>query len=389
MPDLHIDCDSHIIPKDAFDYVEEDLASLKPIFHYDEQGLFWYLDFPGAPPGVPGTTPSPPVKGSGTNHLGMVNLQTRLEDFDKLGIDQQLLVPQFNGWWSYLIEPRLATALARSHNVSILKLMNEYPGKFLGTALVALQDVESATRELEWAYENGFKTIALDYSYPVKEHPYGETLGQHQELWAFFKRAEELDMPLLLHLVQHGHRKVNFLVYQHHGLDVFAPDDKQMCLVSLITSGLLDDFPKLKIIYTEGGTAWMKSLVQRLDRSFVQPPVNFDDENPKPRARRRIPDGCKQLVSREVAAEKNKLPPSHYFKNNFYFTIETEEPALAEAVRFLGAEHFLYATDYPHDDPGGRMKFKDAELLKTNRDISESDKELIGRENARILFKLS
>ena len=86
--------------------------------------------------------------------------------------------------------------------------------------------------------------------------------------------------------------------------------------------------------------------------------------------------------------EKNQRPASYYFKNNFFFTIETEEPELAEAVEFLGPERFLFATDYPHDDPGGRMKFQDVELLRNNPNISEADKERIRWKNALQLFHL-
>ena len=77
------------------------------------------------------------------------------------------------------------------------------------------------------------------------------------------------------------------------------------------------------------------------------------------------------------------------WKNNFYFTIETEEPELPEALEFLGAERFLFATDYPHDDPGGRMKFEDVRLLRDNRQIAEDAKELIRWKNAQRLFNLT
>ena len=73
---------------------------------------------------------------------------------------------------------------------------------------------------------------------------------------------------------------------------------------------------------------------------------------------------ARALHPAHIFLEKNRKPASHYFKNNFYFTIETEEPELPEAIEFLGAERFLFATDYPHDDPGGRMKFQDVELLR-------------------------
>ncbi len=48
----------------------------------------------------------------------------------------------------------------------------------------------------------------------------------------------------------------------------------------------------------------------------------------------------------------------------------------------------LFATDYPHDDPGGSMKFHDVQLLAVNRDISETDKKLIRSGNATRLFHL-
>jgi predicted TIM-barrel fold metal-dependent hydrolase len=268
-------------------------------------------------------------------------------------------------------------------------LIRRHPGRFIGAALVALQDVGGAIREMEWAFQNGFKTAVLDYVYPVREHPCGEPLGSRRELWPFFERAAELGMPLVLHLnMEHGHRSVNLMKFQREGLDIFAPKDDQMNLVSLITSGLLDDFPSLQFIHTESGTAWIRPLVERLDSIFERPDILYEDDFPTHRPRRRLSAKVKPLVAPEVASEKNKRRPSYYFRNNLFFTIETEEAELAGAVRFLGAGRFLFATDYPHDDPGGSMKFRDLELLAANAEISERDKELIRCENAKKLFGL-
>lgn len=231
--------------------------------------------------------------------------------------------------------------------------------------------------------------MVLDHTFPVREHPYGTTLGSHRELWPFFRSAEELALPIFLHAVQHGHRIVNLLNFQYDGLDVFAPREAHMNLVSLITSGLLDDFPGLKFIHAEMGTKSIKSLAQRLDGNFKSTALNYeDDEGATAGSRRRLSPKGPQLVAPGVANEKNKRRPGEYFNENFYWTIETEEPELAEAVAFLGAEHFLFATDYPHDDPGGRMKFKDVELLTAHQKLSETDKRKIRWDNARELFGL-
>jgi predicted TIM-barrel fold metal-dependent hydrolase len=386
-----IDCDTHLMPREAFDGVEGKFSPRKPILKFNDEGLYIDVDFPGYPPEVAGTSPLL-APGSGAMFKSLWDVQLRMADYDnRLGIEQHVVLPQFSGWWSYLIEAELAARMARSHNEAVLRLMKQYPERILGAALVALQDVAGSISEMEWARQNGFCAVVLDKVFPVKDHPYGEPLGSHRELWPFFKRAEELSMPIYLHNVQHGHRISNLPLFQRDGLYVFAPEEGQMSLVSLITSGLLDEHPGLKFIYTEAGTSFIKPLVLRLDRILEAPPVDYADQE-EPLGNRtltRVGERLRRaraLYPAHIFLEKNTKPASYYFKNNFYFTIETEEPELPEAIEFLGAERFLFATDYPHDDPGGRMKFQDVELLRSNPKISESDKELIRWRNADRLF---
>ena len=388
-----IDCDTHLMPKEAFDGVSGSLGLHKPRLQFNQDGLYVDADFPGNVP-IPGTSPLG-APGSGAMFRSLWDVEARMIDYEKrLGIDKHFILPQFSGWWSYVLEPELAAHMARSHNQAMLRIVQEFAGKMFAVALVALQDVAAAIRELEWAKENGFKTAVLDKVFPVREHPYGEPLGSRRELWPFFQKAEELDMPLYLHNVQHGHRISNLLPFQRDGLYVFAPPEGQMSLVSLFTSGLLDVYPKLQFIYTEAGTSFIKPLVERLDKILEAPPIDYDDQEESPLGNGMLSKvGEKLRRARAVLPasqflEKNIKPASYYFKNNFSFTIETEEPELSEAIEFLGAERFLFATDYPHDDPGGRMKFQDVELLKKHPKISEEDKESIRWKNAVRLFHL-
>ena len=273
-----IDCDTHLMPREAFDGVDREFGQRKPSLKFNSDGLYIDVEFPGCPPEVPGTSPLL-APGSGAMFKGLWDVESRMADYDgRLGIEQHVILPQFSGWWSYLIEAELAVRMARSHNEALLRLMKEYPGRILGVALVALQDVTGSIREMEWARENGFCSVVLDKVFPVKNHPYGEPLGSHRELWPFFKRAEELSMPIYLHNVQHGHRISNLSLFQKDGLYVFAPEEGQMSLVSLITSGLLDEYPRLQFIYTEAGTAFIKPLVVRLDRILEAPPVDYVDQ---------------------------------------------------------------------------------------------------------------
>jgi predicted TIM-barrel fold metal-dependent hydrolase len=381
------------MPRDAFDGIDDRYRQTKPRLKFDDQDRYAEVNFSGYIE-APGTSPLP-GPGSGATFKSLWDPISRMEDYDRrLGIEMHVVLPQFSGWWSYLIEPELACGMARSHNEALLRLMNEYPGRILGAALIPLQDVDASIREMEWAKDHGFCSVVLDKVIPVTAHPYSEPLGCHCELWPFFKRAEELSVPIYLHNVQHGHRISNLPLFQRDGLYIFAPQEGQISLVSLITSGLLDEFPKLQFIFTEAGTSFIKPLVQWLDRVLERPPVDYDDQEaplsnrPLTKVGERL-RRARALFPAHIFLEKNRRPASDYFKNNLYFTIETEEPELAEAIKFLGAERFLFATDYPHDDPGGRMKFEDVRLLRDNPAISEENKELIRWKNAKRLFDLA
>ncbi len=229
-----IDCDTHLMPRDAFDSVDGDFARLKPALKFNDQGLYVDVEFPGYPAEMPGTSPLL-APGSGAMFRSLWNIEDRMRDYDhRLGIERHVVLPQFSGWWSYLIEPELACRMARSHNEALLRLMREHKGRILGVALIPLQDVSGSIREMEWAKENGFCAVVLDKVFPVKDHPCSEPLGSHRELWPFFSRAQELSMPIYLHNVQHGHRMSNLPQFQRDGLYIFAPQEGHMSLVSLI-----------------------------------------------------------------------------------------------------------------------------------------------------------
>lgn len=387
-----IDCDSHITPRDAMAYLGSGLKSLTPEFIYNDRGHHigtrfperWFADNWGD---VPGTTPVTIEGGTGGDYDGMYDAEARVADFSRLGIDRQVLIAQFTPWaWSYVLEPTLAVPMARSYNLSLLNILQRFPKQFIGAALMPLQDVAASIQEARWAKEHGFHCVVVDETFPVREHPFGEPLGTRDELWPFFQTCEALDIPVFLHRIQHGHRALNAPPFQKYGLDMFAPENVHLTLASFITSGLLDAYPGLKIIETETGTAWVKPLVEKMQLWYHRPPIAYIDEEPINR-RRRLPARAHSLLAdRELANERNQEEPLHYFRKNFWFTVETEEPELIDAVRYLGADRFLFATDYPHDDPGGQMKWKDVELLNSNSSLQAGEKELIFRRNAEALF---
>jgi predicted TIM-barrel fold metal-dependent hydrolase len=383
-----VDCDTHFFPKDAFDHLEGKLADRRPRLVFEGDTLR-DIEFAEGPYSIAGATPLP-APGSGSRYDGMSNGARRMEAYAELGIERQLVLPQFTGWWSYLIDPELAQAMAHSYNVAMLRLAQEYPGAVLPVALIALQDVPSAIDEAIWARANGFAAVVLDYVFPVAENNLGSPTASHREAWPFFAKCAELDLPIYFHAVQHGHRLVNLRNFQMDGLDVFVPSEAKMNLVAMITTGLLDQYPGLKIIHAEQGAQYIRPLAEWLDELHGPRVAAYEEgEGAVPGNRRKLAAKAPQVVSAEEANEKNLHLPSHYFRTNFYWTIETEEPELIDGIDFAGADRFLFATDYPHDDPGGAKKFEDVGLLAANAAMSEGVKNQLRHENADHVFNLA
>jgi hypothetical protein len=144
-----IDCDTHLMPREAFDGVDGEFGPRKPNLKFNNDGLYVDVDFPGYPAKVPGTSPLL-APGSGAMFKSLWDVQSRMADYDnRLGIEQHVVLPQFSGWWSYLIEVELAARMARSHNQALLRLMKEYPGRIL--VRLWLRCRTSQVRSVKWS----------------------------------------------------------------------------------------------------------------------------------------------------------------------------------------------------------------------------------------------
>ncbi|TKB09219.1 MAG: amidohydrolase [Mesorhizobium sp.] len=143
---------------------------------------------------------------------------------------------------------------------------------------------------------------------------------------------------------------------EFHLYNTFAA---QTQIMSLILDGVFDQLPSLKVIIIESGCSWSIGLGERLDMLW-------------------------QRMGSEVASLKH--PPSHYLRQNIYFSTQpVEEPDNPEELNYLfeqiGWGNLMYASDYPHwdfDDP--RYAFKAR--------ISEEHKTMLFRENAKKVYRI-
>jgi aminocarboxymuconate-semialdehyde decarboxylase len=111
--------------------------------------------------------------------------------------DMQVLVPN-NGPFYYDVEPALALSVCRSYNNSIGRIIKRFPGKFIGLVTVPLQDARLAARELERAVRE------LGMHAPVSYTSVNDKDIDAEELWPFYQKAEELNVPIIVHPVNTG-----------------------------------------------------------------------------------------------------------------------------------------------------------------------------------------
>jgi hypothetical protein len=69
--------------------------------------------------------------------------EVRLKDMDAMGIERQLLNPEF-GQYAYETEPRLAAAMCQSANQAIGNVIRAHADRFIGSAVIPTQNIKAS-----------------------------------------------------------------------------------------------------------------------------------------------------------------------------------------------------------------------------------------------------
>jgi aminocarboxymuconate-semialdehyde decarboxylase len=123
---------------------------------------------------------------------GMFEVEGRLEDMDRVGMDVQVLsvVPSL---FFYELEPAVALTFAQVFNESIAEVARAWPKRFLSLATVPLQDPPRAAGELDRAVRH----LGM-HGLEIGTNVAGRNLDDPalEPVWA---EASALDVPILVH----------------------------------------------------------------------------------------------------------------------------------------------------------------------------------------------
>jgi predicted TIM-barrel fold metal-dependent hydrolase len=137
-----------------------------------------------------------------------------------------------------------------------------------------------------------------------------------------------------------------------------------MGFVALISGGVLDRFPKLRVVFLEAGCQWIHFMLDRLEHRFKHSTKNLS-----------------HVVSE--TAPKAAQPPMEYVRRgNLYFSAEVEDRLLPQVLELVGEGQIVFGSDMPHGD---RERFAARELL-ARKEIGESAKSRILEQNPRRLY---
>ncbi len=252
---------------------------------------------------------------------GLTDLdELRLAHMDAAGIDHAVLALTAPG--TQVLDADRGTRIAANSNDILAEAIRRHPTRFSGLAAVSLEDVPAAVDELRRAVGTlGLKGLI------VNSHIRGRYLSD-QEFWPILEAVEALDVPLYLHPNTPNDSMIGTLL--ESGLDgsVFGFQiETSMHALKMITSGVFDRFPKLRMVLGhlgEGLPFWL----YRLDHMH----------------------GGMVAAKRYDAIRPLERRISEYVRENIWITssgMPAPEPLLFTRG-VVGADRVMYAMDYPY-----------------------------------------
>lgn len=274
----------------------------------------------------------------------MFRPELQIEDMDARGIDINILssadVLESRAWATPDDERRMTRVV----NDECARWVDSFPGRFMGTAVLPLGDIRMALDELDWAASANFGIVQLPSQYR------GDYLG-HARFTDLFAAIQERDLVVFMHP-----EGVPEMWYQDYALwnSIGQSIEEVRVMSSLIYEGVMDRFPRLKIVISHGG-GYMPHYMGRLDRNVTDKPYTTKNISKK---------------------------PSEYLSDFYYDSCVYDPRTLELLVERVGIDRIVLGGDYPVAalDP---IDF----LASTN--LSEADQGKIAGATAHKLLGLS
>lgn len=251
--------------------------------------------------------------------LCLTSIEQRLRDMDKMGVDVQA-ISCAPGQFMYSLDPELGSRSARAINENLASIVQQHPSRFVALANVPLQAPDAAAAELEYCIKKlGFRGVEIGTNVA------GEEISRGRD--RFWATVQELDVMVFMH--PNGFTDGARLLDHYFGNAIGMPLDSTVAISYLVFDGILERFPKLKIVAAHGG-GYAGHYPGRLDHVWG---------------------------ARADARTVLKKKPRRSLAKLYFDTLVFDREQLKHLVNLWGAGHLVVGTDYPFDmgwyDPRG------------------------------------
>lgn len=239
------------------------------------------------------------------------NAAARVDDLPNIGMDKQVLSP-LPELLMYHLDAVDGAELASHLNEAIAAMIAERPDYYYGLGSVPLQDVELSIAEL-----NRVKQLDLN-GVEIRSNIEGQNLGD-PKFRPFFKEAEALGLSIFIHAYRTTFAdRLAHIPAAVADAAIGFPIECGLAGASLIWSGVLAEFPKLRVCMSHGGGV----LTQLLARS---------DNHHR---------------NRKLVSELLPEAPMEYARRLYYDDLAWNVPTLGYLINSIGASQVTVGTDY-------------------------------------------
>jgi predicted TIM-barrel fold metal-dependent hydrolase len=243
----------------------------------------------------------------------------RLKDQDIDGVDGEILHTTLGFRMFWMKDAVLQRACFSVYNDWLAEFCSYAPDRLVGVPLISLHDIDLACGELRRAAAMGLRGAMIWLSPPEGAPGYNSTV--YDPFWA---AAQELEMPLVLHAITGGAESRLIINYwdEHSSLGgLIRHHEIEHTLGMFILSGVLERFPKLRVISAENHTEWVPLFLKRLGTA---------------------------LRRGSTFPTKLSMDATDYFHRQVMVTY-MNEPGTVDNRDIIGVGNLAFASDYPHN----------------------------------------
>ncbi|MEQ8840295.1 MAG: amidohydrolase family protein [Acidimicrobiales bacterium] len=248
------------------------------------------------------------------------------------GIDVAVIYGPEYDLWVDGIDPQLQAAMVRAYNRWGAEMRETSGGRVITSSPVPLNDIARAVEEIQFAHDE----LGIRAFWARPNYINHRNLG-HRYYDPIYELLQDLDCAFATHefmgLRGNTEGSDRFFTFTEWHTAVHA-HEAQNAMLSMITQGVYERFPKLRVAYMEAGCGWLPSWLHRIDEHLE---LGGEKE-------------CPDLT----------MSATEYFKRNCWITTECEDPFVADVIRWLGDDRILWESDFPHPDskyPGTTVEF--------------------------------